>query len=136
LHLTEQHPDFVGTLVKKAETGCSVRLVLASPRASATLARDEEEGLSGGLVARIKSSLKYLRPLRDSDASLRLQQAPLYNSVFRYDDEMLVSTHLYATPGKLAPLLHLRRLGERGLFDRFAQHFEDLFADSVPYKDW
>ena len=136
LHLSEMHPDLMETLVDKAASGCSVRLVLASPKAPATLARDQEEGLSGGLVARIASSLKYLRPLRDTDVQVRLQQAPMYNSIFRYDDEMLLTPHLYGAPGKLAPLFHLRRLGEKGLFDRFAQHFEDLWADSTAYRDW
>lgn len=88
LHLTEQHPDFVDALVAKAAAGCSVRVVVASPTAASTVARDQEEGLEGGLVARIRSSLKYLRPLRDSAVQLRLQQAPMYNSVFRYDDDM------------------------------------------------
>ena len=46
---------------------------------------------------------------------LRLQDAPLYNSVFRFDDEMFVTPHLYATPGRAAPLLHLRRLGPNGM---------------------
>ena len=135
-HLTEQHPDFADEVAHKAATGAKVRLVLASPTAGATCARDREEGLHGGLVARIESSLKYLKPLRDTDVEVRLQQVPMYNSIFRYDDDMLVTPHLYATPGRLAPLLHLRRLGEKGVFDRFAHHFETIWADCVAYRDW
>ena len=33
-------------------------------------------------------------------------------------------------------MLHLRRLGYSGLFDRFAEHVESLWADSVAYRDW
>ncbi len=135
-HLTEQHPDFTDEVARKAAAGAKVRLVLASPTAEATRARDQEEGLHGSLVARIESSLKYLKPLRDTDVEVRLQQVPMYNSIFRYDDDMLVTPHLYATPGRLAPLLHLRRLGEKGIFDRFAQHFETIWADCVAYRDW
>jgi hypothetical protein len=30
---------------------------------------------------------------------LRYQDVPLYNSVFRFDDEMFVTPHLYGTQG-------------------------------------
>lgn len=136
LHLSEQHPELVDVLLEKATAGCAVRIVLASPSAPATLARDQEEGLDGGLVARIRTSLKYLARLRDSTAQVRLQQAPMYNSIFRFDEEMLVTPHLYGQPGRLAPMFQLRRVGSKGLFERFESHFEQLWADSTPYRGW
>jgi len=39
---------------------------------------------------------------------------------------------LYATPGASAPLLHLRRQAADGLFDRFAGHFEAIWATTTP----
>ena len=85
------------------------------------------------LSARIETSLRAFRPLVDacSGAELRYQNAPLYSSVFRFDDEMLVTPHLYATPGNRAPLPHLRRLGPNGLFSRFASHFEAIWATAT-----
>jgi hypothetical protein len=58
--------------------------------------------------------------------------APLHNSLFRFDDEMFVTPHLYATTGYRAPLLHLRRLGNDGIFDSFAGHFEAMWASAKP----
>ncbi|OLB77090.1 MAG: hypothetical protein AUI14_17235 [Actinobacteria bacterium 13_2_20CM_2_71_6] len=70
-----------------------------------------------------------------SNFELRLQDVPLYNSVFRFDDDMFVTPHLYATPGASAPLLHLRKLGTGGLFSRFADHFDAIWATTTPLRD-
>jgi hypothetical protein len=56
--------------------------------------------------------------------------------VFCHDDERLVSTCRAARPNRPAPPAHLRRVGERGLFEGPAWHLEDRFADSVPYNGW
>jgi hypothetical protein len=66
---------------------------------------------------------------------IRFQDSPLYNSVFRFDDQMLVTPHLYGTQGSAAPLLHLRRLGPNGLFSRFAAHFEAIWAHTTPIRE-
>lgn len=65
---------------------------------------------------------------------VRVYAAPLYNSVFRFDDEMFVTPHLHGTPGSWAPVLHLRRLGSGGIFDRFAAHVDAVWAISHPWK--
>jgi hypothetical protein len=36
---------------------------------------------------------------------------PLYNAIYRFDDEMLVTPYLYRLHGYQHPLLHLRQLG-------------------------
>jgi transcriptional regulator with XRE-family HTH domain len=132
--LTEYLPDVVEFLGQRAAAECAVRIIIANPDAEATRARDTEEGLNSGLISRVRSSLKYLGPLFSSDASIRFQTVPMYNSMFRFDDEMLVTPHLYATPGRLAPLLHVRRLGAGGLFDGFVHHFEGIWAETTPAR--
>jgi hypothetical protein len=99
--------------------------------------RDEEEHEEITLVARIRTTLRALEPLRGCGSlELRYQDVPLYNSVFRFDDEMFVTPHLYGTPGHSAPLMHLRRLGPGGLFARFAGHFDKVWEHSVPVPEW
>jgi hypothetical protein len=56
----------------------------------------------------------------------------MYNSLFRFDDDMFVTPHLYGTPGYSAPLLHVRRLGPDGVFANFAEHFEAIWATARP----
>lgn len=127
------HPLFVETLAKKCAKGCRVRVVIADPASRHVADRDAEEDLAMTLVVRIRTSLKYLRPLLGRDNfELRYQDVPLYNSVFRFDDHMLVTPHLHATPGAAAPLLHLRYLAPNGLFSRFAAHFDSVWDTTVP----
>lgn len=130
--LPQQHPRLIEVLTKKAATGCHIRLVLADPESQYVRLRDMEEQDPITLVARIETSLRALQPLVETGAAdLRFQDAPLYSSIFRFDDEMFVTPHLYATPGNRAPLLHLRRLGPNGLFSRFAAHFEAIWATTT-----
>ncbi len=132
LFLTENHPDLTSVLGEIIKNGGSVRIVIADPHGQAARDRDTEEGLDGLLLARIQSSIKYLRPIVEAGASLHFQNAPMYSSVFRFDDDMLVTPHLFATPGKMAPLFHFRRIGSGGIFDQYVTHFEGLLAHATP----
>lgn len=135
--LPQQHPQLIPVLQEKCAAGCTVRLVLADPGSQFVRLRELEEQDPITLTARIQTSLRAFRPLVQdcTGAELRYQDAPLYSSVFRFDDEMFVTPHLYATPGHRAPLLHLRRLGPNGLFSRFASHFESIWATTTPADD-
>lgn len=131
--LPQQIPELVSVLLAKCESGCRLRLVMADPNCEQVRLRDVEEQEPITIVARIQTSLRAFEPLLACpNAEARFQTAPLYNSVYRFDDEMFVTPHLYATPGHSAPLLHLRRLGPNGIFSRFASHFEALWSDCKP----
>lgn len=130
--LPQQHPQLIPVLRQKCEAGCVVRLVLADPASEFVRLREVEEQDPITLSARIETSLRAFRPLLDCPGvDLRFQNAPLYSSVFRFDDDMFVTPHLYGTPGNRAPLLHLRRLGPNGLFSRFSAHFEAIWATTT-----
>lgn len=134
--LPHQHPHLVELLLEKCQQNCHVRIAMASPDSEHVRERDAEEQEAITLVARIQSSRAAFKPLLDSHrADVRVQEVPLYNSVFRFDDQMLVTPHLYGTPGRAAPMLHLRRLGPNGLFSRFAAHFEAVWSKSRPIDD-
>lgn len=135
--LPQQHPQLIPVLREKCAAGCTIRLVLADPLSESVRLRELEEQDPITLTARIETSLRAFRPLLDEcpAAELRFQDVPLYSSVFRFDDDMFVTPHLYATPGNRAPLLHLRRLGPNGLFSRFAAHFEAIWATTKPADD-
>ena len=131
--LPQQHTRLIEVLLEKCRNGCQIRIAIADPSSEYVRLRDEEEQEPINLVSRIKTSQRAFEPLLGCDAAeLRHQDAPLYNSIFRFDDEMLVTTHLYATPGNRAPMLHLRRLGPNGMFSRYASHFEGIWADTKP----
>jgi hypothetical protein len=62
---------------------------------------------------------------------IRHHETPMYNSLFRADDEMLVTPHLYALKGYRAPIFLLRRTVEDGIFDNFVEHFERVWAQTA-----
>ncbi len=131
--LTLQHPELIPALIAKCDTGLRVRAAIGDPEPAHVAYRDTEEQTPLTLGVRIQTTLDTWQPiLRHPNFELRFQDVPLYNSVFRFDDEMLVTPHLYATPGSRAPMLHLRRLWSGGIFDRFAGHFETIWSVSQP----
>lgn len=133
LHVPENHPRLVDLLRGKAATDCAIRIAVADPESANVARRDEEERLGGTLAARIRTSLHYLDPLCDcAGVELRYHDTPMYNSVFRFDDDMFVTPHVFGRPGRLAPLLHLRRRQDDGIFDNYRAHLEDVWATAVP----
>lgn len=89
------------------------------PGADEVAKRSSEERLAEGTVsAQIRNALALVEPLADIDGvELRCHHTTLHNSVFRFDDEMIVNMHVYGQPGAYAPAMHLLRLAGGDLFD-------------------
>jgi hypothetical protein len=84
------------------------------------------------LAARIQMSLTYLRPaLRSPSVELRLHSTVLYNSVYRFDNEVLVNSHVYGAPAAQSPVLHYRQLAEGRLFNHYLTSFERVWATAT-----
>lgn len=131
--LPEQLPDLMTLLKEKSAAGCHIRIAIGDPTSPRIRDRDKEENLGGTLPARIRSTLHHFQELWDCvNVEIRYHTAPLYNSVFQFDDEMCVTPHLYSVHGSKAPLLHLRRLGPSGLFADFAMHFKAIWETTKP----
>ncbi|WP_276970226.1 hypothetical protein [Ferrimicrobium acidiphilum] len=128
--LHENHAHFCNTLISKATDGVDVKIVLADPNCEALSQRDREEGLVGGLVQRVKTSLIYFGSLTGVDSvALRLQSIPMYSSIFIFDDDALWTPHRHTKPGRLAPLFHVKNQ-ELGLFNNLVEDFQQIFDDS------
>jgi hypothetical protein len=85
-----------------SHNGCPIRIVIADADSQYVRLRDEVEQDPITLTVHITSSQRAFEPLRDCGAAhLRYQGAPRYNSIFCFDDEMFVTTHLYATLGNM-----------------------------------
>ncbi len=134
LFFPEQHPSLVAFLAERcAATGMQVRIILVDPDCAETRQRDDLEQLGGNLPGRIRTTLQHFAPLGDCPGvELRLVSVPLYNAVYRFDDQMLVSPYLYAKHGYQHPLLHLRSLSSHGLFACYTAQFDDLWAIAAP----
>jgi hypothetical protein len=62
---------------------------------------------------------------------LRFHATTLYNSIYRFDDDMLVNIHVYGAPAAHSPVLHLRRLPGGQLFDHYQASFERVWEQAT-----
>ena len=131
--LPEQQLDLVDVLRAKADAGCRVRIALGDPASPKLLERGNEEKFGIGIVSRAELALKHYEPLRGCPGvEIRIHATTLYNSIYRFDDVMLVNTHVWGLSAFGAPVVHLRRLVDGGLFDTYAQSFEAVWATAKP----
>lgn len=133
-----ERPRFIKDLKQKAANGARIRLLFGDPDSPEVATRSEEEQLGDGtLAARIRNALAFYRPLIGVDGiEMRFHRTTLYNSIFRFDDEMIINTHVYGFQGAHAPSLHLRRLSAGDLFETYSESFESVWNLSTASKPW
>jgi hypothetical protein len=133
-----EQPQFAATLRRKVEAGCRVRFLLGDPEGEVTRQRETIEDAALTVSTRIRITLQSLQALGDLEGLEARFSAPLDAinhvslSVFRFDDQALVTPHLARMVGHDSPLMHLRRAETGGLFDRFTEHAEELWSRGLP----
>jgi len=131
LFLHELIPNLTKTLIAKAEAGAKVEVLLGDPDCPQVAERGRDEGIGEAMSSKIRNALAFYEPMRGHyTAGVMFHETTLYNSIYRFDDEMLVNTHLFGHPAAHAPILHLRRLAGGDLFDTYAASFERVRARS------
>ncbi|KPI06852.1 hypothetical protein OK074_4033 [Actinobacteria bacterium OK074] len=136
-----EQPTFANTLRQKAESGCRVRFLLGDPECEVTRQREQIEDVALTVSTRIRITLENLAKLGpvqgiETRFSATMDAANHVSlSVFRFDNQALVTPHLARLVGHDSPLLHLRRHGDSGMFDRFAEHAEELWSRGAPVED-
>ncbi|MFI9561439.1 helix-turn-helix domain-containing protein [Nonomuraea endophytica] len=135
LFLPEDNPESVSMLMDKASAGLSVRIMMGDPDTPEMALRGVEEQLYDAIPGRIRMALAYYSPLIDVPGiEFRLHRTSLYNSIFRYDDEMLINQHIYGTYGYIAPILHLKRIDGGDFFDTYLRSFERVWESAYPIQ--
>lgn len=136
LFLPEDNPESIEVIRRKAKEGVEVRIMLADPDSKECALRGEEERLYDNIPARVRMALSYYAPLVGCPGiDFRLQCATLYNSIFVYDEEMLINQHVYGMYGYMAPILHLRKIEGGDFFDMYMRSFERVWEISYPIED-
>jgi hypothetical protein len=131
LFLPDGYPEVAKLLASKADEEVKVRLALGDPESDAVRRRGEEERIGDGLVARVRLGLMYLQDaISAPGVELRFHATTLYNSIYRFDDDMLVNAHVYGAPAAHSPVLHLRRLPGGRLFDHYQASFERVWEQA------
>ena len=131
--LHEQDPDLNDVLCEKAAGGCRVRVALGDPEGICIKVRGTDEQFGHGIASRCQVALLHYRPLIEQPGvRIHLHDTTLYNSIYRFDDDMMVNAHLYATNAYAAPVFHLRHLAAGELFTNYMQSFEAVWERSTP----
>lgn len=131
LFLPEQNPRWVPTLVDKATKGAQVQVLLGNPEGEHVAERGADERIGAAMASKVHNVLAFYQELRGHEnIDVNFHDTTLYNSIYRFDDEMLVNTHLFGTPAAYAPVLHLRRLSGGDLFDNYVASFNQVLAKS------
>ena len=122
-------------LADKARAGVRVRVLLGDPGSPQVADRGADEGMDDAMAAKIRNALVLYRRLRGvGSAEFRFHQTILYNSIYRGDDQMVVSAHRFGTSAHATPVLKLRHAAPGGLFDGYAESFEDVWRLSWPAR--
>lgn len=131
LHLPEANPTWPYEIKKRCEESVKVRIAFGDPESPQVRSRGEEEGVGDGLAARINYALAWHRPAFGCpNLTIAFHSTVLYNSILRFDDQMLVNPHIYSMPAFRAPIIHLRRIRHGPLFETYAECFERIWASS------
>jgi len=130
------NPTIVKVLRTKAEEGVKIRVLGGDPNSRAVARRSEEEGIGkGALAGKVRNAWAYFKPLDGlPNVAIRTHGTTLYNSIYRFDDDMLVNTHVYGFMAGHAPVIHLRRLSGGELFETYSESFESVWNAGKPMK--
>ena len=110
--------------------GAQVRVLLGDPDSTQVAQRGVDEGLPS-LPHRAASTYEYLGPVRDlPGVQVRVHSTPLYVSLYRFDEVLMVNPHTHGLPAKDNPILQIRQLQGGRLFAYYAAAFERVWKQS------
>jgi hypothetical protein len=127
-------PGVIDVLKTKADAGCQINILIAHPKSIwvTTLAEQlgqdhpDEHG-NTPLDHELNRSHNLLTALAEHrQIDIRTHWAENASTILRFDDQMLVTLHLHHRPASHAPLLHLQRHTDTGLFDQFTSHLDAI----------
>lgn len=126
--------DLIKMFAMKARGGLNVRIALGDPDSPRIAERGAEEGIGEAMAGKIRNALMLYGPLREVDnVSIRVNRTPLYNSLFRADNCLLVNQHVYGIPAASAPVFHLSRSRGGDMFMSYVESFEQIWSSSRPF---
>ena len=130
----QTQPRIAQMLAERAAAGVRIRLCFGNPDGASVMLRDREEGLGNAMASKVRASLSYYRDLPDlPGCEVRLHDTTLYNSLFRYDHEIVVNPHVYGQPASLNPVIRLRQLQGGVLFGHYLRSFETVWDTATTW---
>lgn len=122
--------DLPGALRRLSGEGGRSRILLGDPGAEEVVERGITEGLPS-LPSRARSSAEYLHDVAGlPGVELRTHRTPLYVSLYRADDMMLVNQHTYGLPAMANPVMMLHRIEGQPLFAYYEAAFDRVWESA------
>lgn len=130
--LVEQY-NLVPIIRRKAANGVRFRLLVGDETAPAVIQRAIDEGTPGGLEGRIQLMRRYLGEVVGLDGvEVRTHGTVLYNSLYRFDDQLLVNGHAHGALAGQSPIMQLKRLPNGHLWQHYMRSFERVWEIAKP----
>jgi hypothetical protein len=107
-------------------------VLLGARDCEAVKQRSLDEGIGRDTIsAKIDQAQAFFRPLQGVPSiEVRTHDTVLYNSIYRFDSDMIVNPHVYGKTAPMAPAMHLRKNLTYGLFNTYADSFEAVWGSS------
>jgi hypothetical protein len=133
--LHEAYPRLNDLLRERAADGCAVKIALGDADSPIVRQRGQEERFGHGIESRCRLALMHYRPLLGvQGVEIRIHGTTLYNSLYRADDQLVVNAHVWGVNAYGAPVWHLRRHEDGGVFDTYADSFDAVWATARPVE--
>ncbi|WIX81680.1 XRE family transcriptional regulator [Amycolatopsis carbonis] len=133
--LVEQY-DLIPLIRKKAEEGVVFRILVGDETSETVKQRAIDEGTPGGLEGRIQLMRRYLADIVGlPGVEVRTHSTILYNSIYRFDDELLANGHAHGALAGQSPVLHLRRTPDGQMWGHYMNSFELVWKNANPETD-
>jgi transcriptional regulator with XRE-family HTH domain len=129
--LLAKEPGVLGALGDRARAGAQVRICLRNPETPIVAERANDESAADAEVAAIRQALALFGGL-PANTRIRLHSAVLYNSIYRADNQLLVTQHVYGIPAEREPVLHLRSGSAGDIAATYLGVFERIWATALP----
>ncbi|EIE99810.1 helix-turn-helix domain-containing protein [Saccharomonospora glauca] len=130
--LVEQY-NLVPIIRDKAAQGVRFRLLVGDETSPAVIQRAVDEGTPGGLEGRVQMMRRYLADVAGLDGvEVRTHGTILYNSLYRFDDDLLVNGHAHGGLAGQNPVMHLRRLPTGQMWQHYMRSFERVWEQATP----
>lgn len=125
--------DICEALRAKSAQGVQCRFLIGDETSDAVRQRAIDEGTTGGLEGRIQLHRRYLAAVADlTGVEVRTHGTTLYNSLYRFDQDLMVNGHAYGEPAGHSPVMHLRRVPGGRMWDHYMRSFDAVWAEAKP----
>ncbi|WP_024875337.1 helix-turn-helix domain-containing protein [Saccharomonospora piscinae] len=130
--LVEQY-NLVPIIQSKAAQGVRFRLLVGDETSPAVIQRAVDEGTPGGLEGRVQMMRRYLSDVAGLDGvEVRTHGTILYNSLYRFDDDLLVNGHAHGALAGQNPVMHLKRLPTGQMWQHYMRSFDRIWEQGTP----